>query len=51
MPSLEEEIRISDPTQPHCATVLLLDTSGSMSGVKIASLNDTLRKGHTWTVS
>jgi len=40
---LAEQIEIGNPTQPHCATVLLLDTSGSMDGDKIARLNEALR--------
>jgi uncharacterized protein YegL len=43
MAMLEDRIEIGNPTQPHCATVLLLDTSGSMDGPKIAQLNDALR--------
>lgn len=43
MAKLEDRIEIANPTQPHCATVLLLDTSGSMSGEKIARLNDGLK--------
>ncbi|HVF11480.1 MAG TPA: VWA domain-containing protein [Actinomycetota bacterium] len=38
--SLEERIEVAHPQQPHCATVLVLDTSGSMSGDKIRQLND-----------
>jgi uncharacterized protein YegL len=37
--SLESRIEIANPQQPHCATVLLLDTSGSMAGEKIDQLN------------
>ena len=37
--SLESQIEIANPQQPHCATVLLLDTSGSMAGEKIEQLN------------
>lgn len=40
MASLEERIEIGNPTQPHCATVLVLDTSGSMNGTKISALNE-----------
>jgi len=40
---LADQIEIGNPTQPHCATVLLLDTSGSMEGEKIACLNEALR--------
>jgi uncharacterized protein YegL len=36
---LEREIEIANPQHPHCATVLLLDTSSSMQGNKIAQLN------------
>lgn len=31
MARLDDRIEIANPQQPHCATVLLLDTSGSMS--------------------
>lgn len=37
---LEERIEIAHPQQPHCATVLVLDVSGSMQGDKIRQLND-----------
>lgn len=40
---LAEEIEVAYPQQPHCATVLLLDTSGSMGGAKLAALTDGLR--------
>jgi uncharacterized protein YegL len=40
---LEERIEIANPQQPHCATVLVLDTSGSMAGEKIAALNEGLK--------
>ena len=43
MAELADEIEVAYPQQPHCATVLLLDTSGSMSGAKITGLNDGLR--------
>jgi len=43
MSMLEERIEIANPTQPHCAVVLLLDTSGSMSGEKIVALNEGMR--------
>lgn len=43
MAELAEEIEVAYPQQPHCATVLLLDTSGSMGGGKIAALNEGLR--------
>lgn len=39
---LEERIEIANPQHPHCATVLLLDTSGSMAGDKIKQLGDGL---------
>ena len=41
---LEEEIEIANPQQQHVATVLLLDTSGSMTdGNKIIQLNEGLK--------
>lgn len=40
---LEDMVEIANPQQPHCATVLLLDNSGSMSGEKINDLNEGLR--------
>jgi len=41
---LEERIEIANPQQPHVATVLLLDTSGSMTdGNKIIQLNEGLK--------
>ncbi|HEY3374943.1 MAG TPA: VWA domain-containing protein [Candidatus Aquicultor sp.] len=44
MSRLEESIEIANPQHPHCATVLLLDTSGSMVvNSKIKQLNDGLR--------
>ena len=44
MSSLEDSIEVAHPEQPHCATVLLLDTSSSMqAGNKIGQLNDGLR--------
>jgi uncharacterized protein YegL len=43
MSSLEDRIGIANPQQPHCATILLLDTSGSMSGAKIQELNEGLK--------
>lgn len=44
MSRLEESIEIANPQHPHCATVLVLDTSGSMvANNKIAQLNDGLR--------
>ncbi|MBL8529795.1 MAG: VWA domain-containing protein [Burkholderiales bacterium] len=36
-------IEFADNPEPRCPCVLLLDTSGSMSGTKIAELNDGLR--------
>ena len=41
--SLVDQVEIGNPTQPHCATVLLLDTSGSMDGDKIEHLNQALK--------
>jgi uncharacterized protein YegL len=44
MSILEERVVLpANPQQPHCATVLLLDTSGSMSGAKIQQLNEGLK--------
>jgi len=43
---LEESIEIANPQQPHCATVLVLDTSGSMAGEKITALNEGLKIFH-----
>jgi uncharacterized protein YegL len=44
MSTLADRIEIGNPTQPHCATLLLLDTSGSMSVEgKITALNEGLR--------
>lgn len=43
MPDLAEEIEVAYPQQPHCATQLLLDTSGSMRGAKITALAEGLR--------
>lgn len=40
--ALEERIEIANPQHPHCATVLLVDTSSSMAGDKIRQLNDGL---------
>lgn len=40
MSRLEERIEIANPQHPHCATVLVVDTSGSMAGDKIRQLND-----------
>ena len=39
---LEEQIEIANPQHPHCATVLALDTSGSMHGDKIRQLKEGL---------
>lgn len=41
--TLEQTVEIANPQHPHCATVLVLDTSGSMSGDKIRQLNDAIR--------
>lgn len=44
MSRLEEIVEIANPQHPHCATILLLDTSGSMGDFgKINQLNDGLR--------
>jgi uncharacterized protein YegL len=44
MSILEERVVLpANPQQPHCATVLLLDVSGSMSGAKIQQLNEGLQ--------
>lgn len=43
MSKLEDRIEIANPQQPHCATVLLLDVSGSMGGEKIAALNEGIK--------
>ena len=40
--SLESSIEIANPQHPHCAVVLVVDTSGSMAGDKIRQLNDGL---------
>src|SRR5438445_5562669 len=40
--SLEQQIEIANPQHPHCATVLALDISGSMSGDKIRQVNEGL---------
>ena len=37
--SFNETPRVAAPNEPHLACVLLLDTSGSMSGEPINSLN------------
>ncbi len=39
MGELEEKVEILNPQEPKCATVLLLDTSASMTGEKIKGLN------------
>lgn len=41
--SLEDAIEIANPQHPHCPTVLVLDTSGSMAGDKIRQLNEGIR--------
>ena len=49
---MEEEIRqipIESPHEPHMACVLLLDTSSSMSGDAIQSLNDSINRFKTET--
>lgn len=38
--TLEDRLEIANPQHPHCATVLAVDTSGSMQGDKIRQLND-----------
>lgn len=40
--SILNEVEIANPQHPHCATMLLLDTSGSMEGDKIRQLNEGL---------
>ncbi len=40
---LEDLVDIANPQHPHCPTVLVLDTSGSMAGDKIRQLNDAIR--------
>ena len=41
--ALQDMVEIANPQQPHCPTVLLLDTSGSMSEAgKINALNEGL---------
>lgn len=44
MSRLEQEIEVAYPQQPHVATVLLLDTSRSMAGDRIAALNAGLQQ-------
>ncbi len=41
--SILNDVEIANPQHPHCATLLLLDTSGSMEGDKIRQLNEGLR--------
>ncbi|MBN1167053.1 MAG: VWA domain-containing protein [Methanospirillaceae archaeon] len=41
--SLEDMVTIPYPQHPHCATVLVLDTSSSMDGTKIHELNEGLQ--------
>jgi uncharacterized protein YegL len=36
--TLAEQVEVPYPQQPHCATQLLLDTSGSMAGAKMEGL-------------
>lgn len=43
MEHLEDSVEILDPQEPKCATVLLLDTSGSMAGEKIQALNEGIK--------
>lgn len=43
MARLEDRIEIANPQQPHCATMLLLDTSGSMDGERIDQINEGLK--------
>jgi len=38
--SVLNEVEIANPQHPHCATLLLLDVSGSMQGDKIKQLNE-----------
>ncbi len=40
---LEDLVEIPFPQHPHCATILILDTSASMAGNKIAELNEGLQ--------
>jgi uncharacterized protein YegL len=44
--SLESQVEFVDNPEPRCACVLLLDTSASMSGRKIHSLNEALQLFH-----
>lgn len=41
--TLEEAVEFAENPEPRCPCVLLLDTSGSMSGAPIAALNEGLR--------
>ena len=41
--SLEDLVEFTDNPEPRCACVLLLDTSGSMSGEPIQALNEGIR--------
>jgi len=43
MSALEESIEFATNTQPRCACVLILDTSGSMAGDRMDALNAGLR--------
>ncbi len=43
MGGLLDEVEVGNPQQPHCATVLLLDTSGSMDGANITAVNEGLK--------
>jgi uncharacterized protein YegL len=43
MSALEESVEFAINTQPRCACVLILDTSGSMAGGRIDALNAGLR--------
>jgi uncharacterized protein YegL len=42
-PSLDQAVEFAENPEPRCACVLLLDTSGSMSGPPIAALNEGLQ--------
>ncbi len=41
--NLEDAIEFADNPEPRCPCILLLDTSGSMSGAPIDALNDGIR--------
>lgn len=43
MSALEESVEFVTNTQPRCACMLILDTSGSMAGARIAALNAGLK--------